>query len=79
MEAAMPAPDDDWGTGICDMNVEQLERQLRKLERGERPPKGEACAIAPESPASGKVRGRNGLAIRARAQMPCEPRRGGDQ
>ena len=34
IEEAMPAPDDDWGTGICDLNVQELEKQLEKLERG---------------------------------------------
>ena len=29
IEAAMPAPADDWGTGICDLSVKQLEKQLQ--------------------------------------------------
>ena len=77
----MPAPDDDWGTGICDLNVEQLERQLQKLERGERP-KMEDCAIAAENPAAGKARGRNRLAKRSTLKapaMPCVTRKEGPQ
>ena len=58
MEAAMPAPDHDWGIGICDLNVKQLEKRFQKLERGEKP-QSEDCAIAAEISAAGKARGRN--------------------
>ena len=59
MEAAMPAPDDDWGIGICDLNVELIEKRVRQFERGETP-KSEDCAIAAENAAAGRARGRNG-------------------
>ena len=71
MEAATPAPDSDWGVGICDLNVAQLEKQLQKLETGERSHKGEACAIAAGNPAAGKVRGRNRMARMHTPMMPC--------
>ena len=78
MEAAMPAPDDDWGIGICDLNIELIEFQLRTFEKGEKPSKlkREDCAIAAENPAAGKARGRNRWAKSTRQRrmvprMPC--------
>ena len=79
MEAAMPAPDHDWGIGICDLNVKQFEKRLQKFERGEKP-QSEDCAIAAENPAAGKARGRNRQATRNKTiapVMPCKSRKGG--
>ena len=54
MEAAMPAPDDDWGIGICDLNVEQLEKQLRKLEREKDYQKANLARSLPKTQKLGK-------------------------
>ena len=62
IEAAAPAIDEDWGTGICDLNVQLLERQLKQLEKGHEPVTEEPAASATENPCAGKIRGRNGMA-----------------